>query len=469
MTHDDRSELSRRRFLEGCGLGLGAAAFGSLLAKEGFALAPQLAPKAKRVIFLHMEGAPSQLDLFDDKPRLRELNGETAPASVIEGDRFAFIGENPRLLGSPFRFEPCGDDGLSVSELLPHFPSIVDDVAVVRSMKTEHFNHAPAQVFMNSGNAQIGRPSMGSWVSYGLGSISEDLPAYVVMLSGILQPSGGAALWSSGFLPSQHQGVRFLSQRDPVLFLSDPPGIDRTARRLTLDGIGALNEERLRLTQDPEIATRIAQYELAFRMQTSVPELVDLSSEPDEVLGLYGARPGQASFANNCLLARRLVERGTRFVELYHAGWDTHGTGSQNDLMTALPERCRETDKACAALIKDLGRRGLLEDTLVIWGGEFGRTPMAEDRNRSKRLGRDHHPHAFTIWLAGAGIRPGITLGATDELGYHITEQPIEVHDLHATMLHLLGFDHERLTYRSQGRDFRLTDVAGKVVDDLLT
>jgi hypothetical protein len=309
---------------------------------------------------------------------------------------------------------------------------------------------------------------MGSWLSYGLGSENSNLPGFVVLLSGKFHPDGGAACWSSGFLPSVHQGVRFRSEGDAVLFLSDPPGVSRADRRAELDALARLNAARLAETHDPEIATRIAQYELSYRMQTSVPELLDLSGESRETLELYGHEPGQVSFANNCLLARRLIERGTRFVQLYHWGWDSHGTSPDDDLVSSLPQRCRETDRATAALLIDLERRGLLEDTLVVWGGEFGRTPMNEERNGSKFLGRDHHPHCFTMWLAGGGIRPGITLGATDELGYHVTEDPLEVHDLHATLLHLLGFDHERLTYRFQGRDFRLTDVAGEVVTKLL-
>lgn len=473
--HEDRVRANRRELLRAGGLSLGSLALGALFARDGLAgpglelpAGPHFAPRAKRVVWLHMAGAPSQLDLFDDKPRLRELDGEEIPASFTAGERFAFIKGTPRLLGSPYAFARHGESGQSISELLPHVAGVADELAIVRGLSTEQFNHAPAQVFMNSGHALLGRPSMGAWLSYGLGAESQDLPAFVVLVSGQYDPSGGASLWSSGFLPSQHQGVRLRSAGDPVLFLSDPEGIDAGDRRRSLAALRALDERHARASGDPEVAARIAQYELAARMQASVPELADLASESAATLEEYGAVPGQASFAGNCLLARRLLERGSRFVQLYHWGWDSHGTSPGDDIVTSLPARCRETDRPTAALLRDLERRGLLEDTLFVWGGEFGRTPMNERRNGSTYLGRDHHPHAFTMLLAGGGIRPGITLGATDELGYRVVEDPMDVHDLHATLLHQLGFDHERLTYRSQGRDFRLTDVSGVVQEKLL-
>jgi hypothetical protein len=429
---------------------------------------PHFAPKAKSVIFLFMAGAPSQLDLFDPKPRLRQHDGEPVPEGIVKGERFAFIKGTPRLLGSPYQFETVGQAGLEVSELLPHFKTIVDDVAVVRSVHTTQFNHAPGQIFMNTGHQIMGRPSMGSWLTYGLGSENRDLPGFVVLVSGENNPDGGKSCWGSGFLPTVYQGVEFRNSGDPVLFLSDPPGISKKARRDSLDVLHTLNQRRFEETGDPEITTRIRAYELAYRMQDSVPELADIASEPAAVHEMYGTEPGQVSFANNCLLARRLVERGVRFVQLYHRGWDHHGTSPGDDIVHRLPKLCREVDQAGAALVRDLKQRGLLDDTLVVWAGEFGRTPMNERRNNSRYLGRDHHPRAFTVWMAGGGIRPGALVGATDELGYNPVEDPVEVHDLHATMLHLMGLDHERLTHRFQGRPFRLTDVSGKVVTKLL-
>ena len=467
--------LTRRHFLRGSSVGLGALALGQLLGRdalagsgEGGALAPHFAPKAKRVIYLHMAGSPSQLDLFDEKPKLQELDGQEVPESLIENERFAFIKGVPKVLASPYEFANHGQSGARVSELLPHTARIVDKLTFIRSMHTDQFNHAPAQIFLQTGSPVLGRPSFGSWLSYGLGSDNQDLPTFVVLLSGQFAPSGGASCWGSGFLPTLHQGVRLRSQGDPVLFLSNPKGVSDATRRRSLDALKELNEKRLAETGDAEIATRIAQYELSYRMQTSVPELVDIEGESKATLEAYGVEPGKRSFANNALMARRLVERGVRFVQLYHWGWDSHGTAPSDDIITSLPQRCQETDQACAALIEDLEQRGLLEDTIVIWGGEFGRTPMNEERGGSKFLGRDHHPHAFTIWVAGGGFKPGITYGATDELGYHITEDPLSVHDFHATLLHQLGIDHERLTFFHQGRDFRLTDVEGEVVRALL-
>ena len=467
---------SRRDLLHGFAGGLGALALsplGRAAAEEPLPgllapKAPHFPAKAKRVIYLHMAGSPSQLDLFDHKPKLEELDGKDIPAEFIANERFAFIKGTPKVLASPYKFSRHGESGASLSELLPHTAAIADKLTIIRSMVTDQFNHAPAQIFLNTGSPVIGRPSFGSWMSYGLGTECADLPAFVVMLSGQFGPSGGASCWGSGFLPTLHQGVRFRSQGEPVLYLGNPPGIDDACRRRTLDALRELNTRRLEDVGDPEIETRIAQYEMSHRMQSSVPELADLESEPQEILDLYGVKPGEASFARNALLARRLVERGVRFVHLYHWGWDSHGTNPSDDIITSLPQRCLETDRASAALVTDLERRGLLEDTIIIWGGEFGRTPMNEKRNGSTYLGRDHHPHAFSLWIAGGGFRPGLTYGETDELGYFVIKDPVKVHDLHATLLHQLGLDHERLTFFHQGRDFRLTDVEGEVLRGLL-
>jgi hypothetical protein len=372
------------------------------------------------------------------------------------------------MLGTPYKFKKHGNSGIELSELLPNLAKVADDIAVVRSMVTDQFNHAPAQIFLNTGSPFIGRPSMGSWLTYGLGSESQNLPGFVVLLSGPNGPDGGTSLWGSGFLPSIYQGVQFRSQGDPVLYVSNPPGMDAAERRRSLDALKDLNRMQLAEIGDPETLTRIEQYEMAYRMQTSVPELMDIHQEPKAIHDLYGTEPGKVSFANNCLLARRLVERGVRFVQLYHWGWDSHGTSPGDDIMTSLPERCRQCEKASAALVADLKQRGMLDETLIVWGGEFGRTPMNEERNGSKFLGRDHHPHCFSIWMAGGGIKPGLTHGATDELGYHVAEDKVHVHDLQATILHCLGLDHTKLTYHFQGRPFRLTDVYGNVVKKLL-
>jgi hypothetical protein len=472
-------ELTRRHFFRQGGFGIGALGLSSLLEERLFAAglgdadprSPkplQFAPKAKRVIYLFMAGAPSQVDLFDPKPQLKRHDGEPIPEELVKGERFAFIKGTPRLLGSPYAFEKVGRSGLEVSELLPHFKSIADEVAVLRSLQTTQFNHAPAQIYMNTGHQVVGRPAFGSWLSYGLGSENRDLPAFVVLISGQNNPDGGKSCWGSGFLPTVHQGVELRNVGEPVLFLSDPPGVSRASRRDSLDVLRALNERHRADTGDPEIDTRIGAYELAYRMQTSVPELSDLSREPAAVHEAYGTEPGKVSFANNCLLARRLVERGVRFVQLYHRGWDHHGTSAGDDIVHSLPKLCREVDRASAALVRDLKQRGLLDETLVVWGGEFGRTPMIEGRNHSRFLGRDHHPHAFSVWLAGGGIRPGVVVGATDELGYNPVEDAADVHDLHATLLRLLGIDHTKLVYRFQGRPYRLTDVSGNVITKLL-
>jgi hypothetical protein len=469
---------TRRQFFKDCGTGLGTLALASLLNESLFAGAPAsdpLAPKpphfparAKRIIYLHMAGSPSTLDLFDYKPKLIELNGKPCPESYIRGQQFAFIKGVPKLLGTPHKFAKHGRSGQEISSALPHLARVADDIAIVKSMRTDQFNHAPAQLFLHTGSPRLGRPSMGSWLSYGLGSENRDLPGFVVLVSGTAAPDGGASLWGSGFLPTVHQGVQLRSQGDPVMFLSNPAGMDRAGRRRSLDALQSLNRLHLSAVGDPEILTRISQFEMAYRMQASVPELMDISREPREVHELYGTQPGKKAFSNNCLLARRLIESGVRFVQLYHWGWDSHGDSMGNDLRYGMVDRCRETDRPVAALIQDLKRRGLLKDTLVVWGGEFGRTPMNEERNGSKWLGRDHHQHAFTIWMAGGGVKPGITLGATDELGYHVVEDAVHVHDLQATILHLMGLNHEKLTYRFQGRDYRLTDVEGNVVKKLL-
>ena len=473
--------ITRRHFFRNCGVGLGTLGLASLLNDNLFSAepavaanplapkAPHFAAKAKRVIYLHMAGSPSQLDLFDYKPKLQELNGQPCPESLFKKERFAFIKGVPKMLGTPHKFHKHGQAGTELSELLPHLASVADDVAVVKSMHTDQFNHAPAQLFLHTGAARQGRPSMGAWLTYGLGSESQDLPAFVVLVSGGKTPDGGSSLWGSGFLPTVYQGVQCRSQGEPVLYVSNPPGMSPQLRRRSLDAIRDLNEMQLKAVRDPETVTRISQYELAYRMQTSVPEIMQIDKEPKHIHELYGIEPGKVSFGNNCLLARRLIERGTRFVQLFHWGWDQHGDSRDNDIRDGLMRQTKQTDRACAALIKDLKQRGMLDDTLIVWGGEFGRTPMNEDRTKNKDLiGRDHHPHAFTMWMAGGGIKPGITYGTTDELGYHVADNKVHVHDLQATILHCLGLDHTKLTYRFQGRDFRLTDVYGEVVKGLL-
>jgi hypothetical protein len=471
---------TRREVLGSAGAGLGAAALGSLLG-PGNGLArpgpdpgsrlvidplavksPHFEPQAKRVILLHMLGGTSQLDLFDHKPMLERHDGEPCPAELCDGARFAQIQGPLRLLGSPYAFAQHGESGTEVSELLPHLAEIVDDITLIKSMQTEQINHAPAQLLFHTGFFRYGRPSFGSWVVHGLGTENEDLPGYVVLKSGVFV-GAGSELWSSGFLPSVYRGVEFRSGSDPVFFLSDPKGIARSDRRRILDAIRDLNAENLASVGDPEIATRIAQYELSYRMQSSIPELADLSDEPARVRDLYGAQVGGSTFANNCLLARRLVERGVRFVELFDGGWDHH-----KDIFGNLPRKCEEIDRASAALVTDLRERGLLEDTLVIFCSEFGRTPLMQRGDVPTKRGRDHHVDAFSIWLAGGGTRPGLSYGQTDDLGYQVVENPVHVHDLQATALHLLGLDHEQLTHLHQGREFRLTDVAGEVVPGIL-
>ena len=462
----DFLHVSRRHLFKQTGFSLGTAALGSLLAPEsGAAVQPHFAPKAKHVIYLHMIGAPSQLDLFDDKPVLRQHDGQKCPDHLLKGKRFAFIGGEMSLAGSEFKFAKHGRSGAEMSELLPHLGTVADDLCIVKSLHTNEINHAPAQMFLHTGFGQGGRPGMGAWVTYGLGTENADLPAYVVLLSG---PPGGAgtALWSTGFLPSVYQGVQFRGSGEPVLFLNNPEGHSRADRRRVLDAVRELNTAQFHAVQDPEIATRISQYEMAYRMQASVPELMDIKGESQRTLDMYGAQPGAASFANNCLLARRLVERGVRFVQLFDSDWDHHG-----GLKQRITAKAKDVDQAMAALVRDLKQRGLLDETLVIWGGEFGRTPLRQgiDGNGTKTSpGRDHHKDAYTMWMAGGGVKPGITYGKTDELGFNIAENPVHTHDLNATVLHLLGLDHERLTFRYQGRDYRLTDVHGELVHGVI-
>jgi len=466
---------NRRQFFRQSGLTLGSVALASLLREQLGAAptaanplaprAPHFAPKAKSVIYLHMIGAPSQLDLFEEKPVLAQRDGQDCPDELLKGKRFAFIGGKMKLAGSKFHFDRHGQSGQVFSELLPHLASVADDLAIVHSLHTEEINHAPAQMFLHTGFGRGGRPSFGSWVTYGLGSENQDLPAYVVMLSG---PAGGAgtSLWSTGFLPSVYQGIQFRSKGEPVLFLGNPAGQSMTDRRRVLDAVQSLNQTHLADVGDPEIATRINQYEMAFRMQTSVPELMDIGKESPETLALYGAQPGRATFANNCLLARRLVERGVRVVQLFDSDWDHHAS-----LSTRLPAKCKDIDQACAGLITDLKQRGLLDETLVVWGAEFGRTSLAQGADgdgTSTKPGRDHHKDAFTMWMAGGGVKPGVSYGQSDEFGFNVAENPVHVHDLNATVLQLLGLDHERLTFQYQGRNFRLTDVHGKIVRPLL-
>ncbi|MFN3149015.1 DUF1501 domain-containing protein [Bremerella sp.] len=467
MSIENQSQaMTRRGFLQNSGIGFGGIALASLLQQDvaGGTLTPHIAPRAKHVIYLHMIGAPSQLDLFEPKPELVKRHNQPCPAEVTKDRDFAFIGKTSTLAGSPFKYTKHGSCGHSFSELLPNLASVSDEIAMIHSIHTEEINHAPAQMFLHSGFGRGGRPSFGSWVSYGLGSENENLPGYIVLLSG---PKGGAgtSLWSSGFLPSIHQGIQFRSEGDPVLFLSSPQEHTTKDRRQVIDTLSDLNRQQLAATGDPEIETRIEQYEMAFRMQASVPDLMNLEGESRETLALYGAEPGKASFANNCLLARRLVERGVRLIELYDADWDHH-----SGLDKRLPAKCKQTDQPIAALIMDLKRRGLLDDTLIVWGSEFGRTPLRQGGNAkgTSVAGRDHHKDAFTMWLAGGGVQGGVSYGRTDDFGMDIVENGVHVHDLNATILHLLGIDHERLTYRYQGREFRLTDVHGNLIRPIL-
>ncbi len=471
--HDPKT-LARRTFLGRLGLGVGSAALSTLLPNASRsataggidALTPRLphfAPRAKRVIHLFMAGAPSQLELFDNKPALTAMEGKPLPPSVIAGQRYAFIRPDAAVMGPKYKFKKHGQSGAEISEIMPHLATVADELCIVKSMKTEQFNHAPAQLLLETGFSQPGRPSIGSWALYGLGSETRDLPAYVVLSTGS-GISGGSALWSSGFMPSVYSGTRLRNGADPILHVSNPAGVDANLQRQTLDLAARMNRRRMETDADPETASRIAAYEMAFRLQTSAPELLDFSNESKETIALYGCDPKTPSFARACLMARRMVERGVRFVTIFHEGWDAH-----SDVVGNLRDNCGKTDQASTALIKDLKSRGLLEDTLVIWGGEFGRTPMVESNpSLGRTQGRDHHPQAFTIWMAGGGMKPGITYGATDDLGFHVAQDPVEVYDLQATILNRLGFDHERLTWHHAGRDFRLTDIHGHPVKGIM-
>jgi hypothetical protein len=463
--------LARRWFLKECGVGLGAIALGELAgARPALAAAaanplapkqPHFRPRAKNVIFLFMAGAPSHLELFDNKPQLAKFDGTLPPPELIKGYRAAFINPSSKLLGPKFKFAKHGQCGAELSELLPHLATVVDDIAIVKSMTTDAFNHAPGQILMSTGSQQFGKPSLGAWTLYGLGNESQNLPGFVVFSTGAKGPSGGNSNWGSGFLPTVYQGVQFRTSGDPVLYLSNPRGVDADLQRQSLDAINELNRQHLDAVGDPEIATRISSFEMAYRMQAAAPEAIDISKEPEHILKMYGVEPGKPSFAATCLLARRLVERGVRFVEIFHEAWDQHGA-----LVADITKNCQRTDQASAALITDLKQRGLLDETLVIWGGEFGRTPMVQGGGND---GRDHHPNAFTMWLAGGGIKPGITLGESDELGFNVTKDRVHVRDLHATILHLLGFIHERFTYSFQGLDQKLTGVEpAHVVKEIL-
>lgn len=473
-------QRTRRHFLTDSAVGLGAAALSSLLARDvGAAPAaaenplapkkPHFAGKAKRMIYLHMSGAPPHLDLFDYKPELVKRNGIDCPDEFLKGKRFAFTSGLPKLLGTPRQFAQHGEGGVWMSDAIPKLHGVADEMCVIRSLYTEQFNHAPAELLLYTGSPRQGRPSMGTWVTYGLGSETDNLPGFVVLISSGVQPSGGHNCWGSGFLPSVFQGVQCRSKGDPVLYASDPPGMDRATRRRSLDALRDLNSMQVNELGNPETATRIAQYELAYRMQVSVPEVMDISRETQSTIENYGATPGGASFANNCLLARRLIEQGVRYVQLFDWGWDFHGTGPNEDIRDGLTRKCATMDKPVAALITDLRQRGLLDETLIVWGGEFGRTPFREGRTAGGNvLGRDHYPDCYSIFLAGAGVRGGMMYGETDELGFSVARDKVHVHDLQATILQLLGFDHERLTYRFQGRDFRLTDVHGRVIREVL-
>ena len=471
---------SRRQFLKHCQTGLGAVALSSLaggaLRAADASSANPLAPKApplpariKNVIYLHMSGAPPQHELYEYKPELVKHHLKPCPDELMKGQRFPFIKGHPKLLGSPYKFSQHGESGAWLSELLPNIGTQVDDIAFIKSMNTDQFNHAPAELFIYTGSPRNGGAAMGSWITYGLGSESQNLPGFVVLISGGTDPTGGKALWSTGFLPSVYQGVQCRTSGDPILYVSNPKGMDRETRRRSLDTLKSLNELELQEFGDPETLTRISQYELAYRMQMSVPDVMNIAAEPQHIQEAYGTTTG-GSLANNCLLARRLVERGVRYVQLYDWGWDIHGTGAGDDILTALPRKCKEMDKPVAALLQDLKKRGLFDSTLVVWGGEFGRTSMNEERGGSKFLGRDHHPHCFTIWMAGGGIKGGMTLGETDELGYFIAKDPVGVHDLQATILHLLGFDPYRFSFPYQGLDQRLIGPSneGKILTQIL-
>lgn len=481
---------TRRHFLSGCATGLGAMFMATLApglrAAESTGarrlnftrdassplsiLPPQFAAKARRVIYIHMNGAPSQLELFDYKPELVKFDGKDCPAHLLAGKRFAFISGVPKLLGSQFPFHRAGQSGAWISDRLPHIEKHIDDICFIKSMRTDQFNHVPAQLTVHTGNARLGYPSIGSWVTYGLGTENQNLPGFVVLLSGGAAVDGGKQLWGSGFLPSVYQGVQCRSQGEPVLYLENPRDVSRATRRDMLDVIDDINRQTYAAFGNPETVTRTAQYEMAFRMQLEATDAMDIRKEPAAVRASYGVTPGRASFANNCLVARRLAERGVRYVQLFHRGWDSHGGSKDSSVNHQLTDRCRETDQAIAALLADLKSRGMMDDTLIVWGGEFGRTSMKQNTGDPNYPGRDHNPSAFTVWMAGGGVKGGMTYGETDELGYEVVRNPVEVRDLHATMLYLLGFDHHKLNYPYQGLDQKLTGVKpARVVADLLT
>jgi len=480
-------EQTRRHFIKSCSLGLGGLAFSSLFAGCGSSTTsdiqnsafgtgpmnpkpPQFPGKIKNVIYIHMAGAPSQLELFDHKPDLMKLDGKECPPSLLEGKRFAFIRGVPKMLGPQAKFKQHGDSGAWISNYLPHLSSIADEVTFLKAVHTDQFNHAPAQLMMHTGSPRLGRPSMGSWVTYGLGSENSNLPGYVVLTSGGNNPDAGKSVWGSGFLPSVYQGIQCRSDGDPVLFIKNPEHIDRNYREASIEAINDINKLSYDEFKDPEILTRISQYELAFKMQATVPEVMNIADEPESVHEMYGSDPNQSIFANNALLARKLVEKGVRYVQLFDWGWDTHGTSERGSIDIGLVNKCRQTDKSVTALILDLKQRGLLDETLVVWGGEFGRTPMQENREGKENSfkGRDHHSEAFTMWMAGGGLKKGFSYGETDEIGYIGVDGKVSVFDIQATILHLLGFDHEQLTYPFQGRPFRLTDVHGRVIKEIL-
>ncbi|MDC3334934.1 DUF1501 domain-containing protein [Opitutales bacterium] len=470
---------TRRHFLKNCGVGLGAGALAQILSPDAFGLkAPEnpllprkshFSSKAKRVIYIHLTGSPPHLDLWDYKPELVKRTDQECPDEFIKGKQFAFTSGTPKLMGTPRTFSQHGKSGMWMSDAIPHLHQHADDLCVIKSMHTDQFNHAPAELFVHTGFPQPGRPSFGAWTTYGLGSENQDLPGYVVLISSGTQPNGGKNSFSAGFIPSVYQGVQCRSKGDPVLYVSNPPGMDRSLRRASLDALRDLNQKAAEDFAHPETLTRIAQYELAYRMQASVPDVMDISKESQKTLDAYGAEVGGASLGNNCLLARRLAEKGVRFVQLFDWGWDYHGTNPKEDIRDGLTRKCATMDKPISALIKDLKERGLFDETLIIIGGEFGRTPFREGRtSKGKVLGRDHFPDCYTMIMAGGGVKGGHVHGESDELGFSITKDPVHVHDLQATWMHLLGFDHEQLTYRFQGRDYRLTDVHGHVVKDLV-
>lgn len=478
---------TRRHFLKQCTTGLGMMAMGSFLqscnflggntsdplANTGNPLAPKLpqfAAKAKSVIYIHMAGAPSQLELFDYKPELEKLHGQLCPQSLLEGKKFAFIRGVPKMLGTRAKFSQHGQSGAWISDMVPYLQTVADEVSFLKAMYTDQFNHAPAQLLMHTGSARLGRPSIGSWVTYGLGSENANLPGYVVLASGGKNPDAGKSAWGSGFLPSVYQGVQCRSKGDPVLYISNPDGVSGDLRKQSIEAINAINQKEYEEFKDPETLARISQYEMAFRMQTSVPEVMDIKNEPEYIHKMYGTKPGEESFANNCLLARKLVEQGVRFVQLFDWGWDTHGTGKHESVDIGLKEKCMESDQPVTALLMDLKQRGLLDETLVVWGGEFGRTPMQENRGGLTQAfyGRDHHTEAFSVWMAGGGVKKGYSHGETDEIGYSGIKGRTSVFDLQATIMQCLGFDHEKFTYQFQGRPFRLTDVHGSVIKEIL-